>query len=97
MPHIYFDASAPTKPYLQERGTNYIDTVFDNVPLERLMCASLGALEIFWICVRRRNDGRLTPHQFFDAVNYLDQELSQTSPILKCFLCPITTCVDQWT
>ena len=59
MHHFYFDASALVKRYTQEVGSDKVNFLFDNIPLDRLMCSVLGAVEVFWICVRKRNDGRI--------------------------------------
>ena len=59
--YFYFDASALVKRYTEEIGSDKIDVLFTNVPLERLLCLTVGAIEVFWICVRKRNDGR--PHK----------------------------------
>ena len=39
------------------------------------MCLTIGAAEVFSICVRKRNDGRITKHHFEQAVGYLDYEV----------------------
>ena len=64
MYYFYFDASALVKRYIRESGSEKMLFLFDNVPLERLSCLTLGAVEVFWICVRKRNDNRITSHQF---------------------------------
>ena len=71
MYYFYFDASALVKRYTDEVGSDKIDFFFDNVPLERLLCLTLGAIEVFWICVRKRNDNRITSHQFERATTHL--------------------------
>ena len=75
MHHFYFDASALVKRYTQEAGSDNVNFLFDNIPLDRLMCSVLGAVEVFWICVRKRNDGRITPHDFAQAVVHLNREV----------------------
>ena len=75
MYHFYFDASALAKRYTDEVGSDKIDFFFDNVPLERLSCLTLGAIEVFWICVRKRNDNRITSHQFERATTHLRHEV----------------------
>jgi uncharacterized protein len=75
MNHFYFDASALAKRYTPETGSDLIDEILDNVPLTRLMALIIGALEVFWICVRKRNDGRITPSQFSQATRFLNQEV----------------------
>ena len=39
------------------------------------MCLAIGVAEVFLICVRKRNDGRITRHHFEQAVGYLDSEV----------------------
>lgn len=71
MYYFYFDASAFVKRYTQEIGSDKINFLFNNVPLNRMMCLILGVIELFWICVRKRNDGRLTYPDFSQAgVNF---------------------------
>jgi len=73
--HFFFDASALAKRYTPETGTDTIDVIFDNVSFERLMCSAIGALEVFWICVRKRNDGRINARDFSQATLYFRQEV----------------------
>ena len=76
MYHFYFDASALVKRYIREIGSDTIISLFENVPLNRLRCLTLGAAEVFWICVRKKNDGRITPHEFTHAVVNLTREVT---------------------
>jgi len=62
--YFYFDASALVKRYTQEIGSDKVNFLFNNVPLNRMMCLILGVIELFWICVRKRNDRRLTNPDF---------------------------------
>ena len=78
MHYFYFDASELIKRYTEEVGSNKIDFLFQNVPLNRLMCLAIGVAEVFSICVRKRNDGRITRHHFEQAVGYLDNEVINT-------------------
>ena len=75
MYYFYFDASALIKRYTEEVGSNKIDFIFQNVPLNRLMCLAIGVAEVFSICVKKRNDGRITRPHFEQAVGYLDSEV----------------------
>ena len=68
MYYFYFDASALAKRYIEEIGSDKIDFLFANVPLARLKCLILGAVEVLWICVRKKNDGRISANQFVDSV-----------------------------
>lgn len=76
MYHFYFDASALVKRYIREVGSDKVIFLFDNVPLNRLRCLTLGAAEVFWVCVRKKNDGRITPHEFTHAVVNLTREVT---------------------
>lgn len=67
MYYFYFDASALVKRYTQEIGSDNINFLFNNVPLNRMMCLILGMVELFWICVRKKNDGRITHRNFSQA------------------------------
>ena len=75
MYYFYFDASGLVKRYTEEIGSDKIDFLFRNVPLNRLMCLAIGVAEVFSICVRKRNDGRITRHHFDQAIGYLDTEV----------------------
>ena len=75
MYYFYFDASALAKRYVEEVGSDKIDFLFANVPLERLQCLTIGAMEVFWICVRKRNDGRIPVSQFAESTTYLKSEV----------------------
>ena len=75
MYYFYFDASGLVKRYTLEVGSDKVDFLFQNVPLNRLMCLAIGAAEVFSICVRKRNDGRITRHQFQQTIGYLDYEV----------------------
>ena len=71
MYHFYFDASALVKWFTEEEGSDNVDFLFENVPMERLMCLAVGAAEVFSICVRKKNDGRIKLIDFNHAVALL--------------------------
>lgn len=75
MYYFYFDASALAKRYIEEVGSDKIDFLFENVPLWRLLCLTVGAAEVFWICIRKRNDGRINVNQFTQSTGHLDHEI----------------------
>ena len=75
MYYFYFDASALVKRYTRESGSDKILFLFRNVPLGRLLCLTIGAIEVFWVCVRKRNDSRITTIQFNRAVILLRREV----------------------
>ena len=88
MYYFYFDASALAKRYTDEVGSDKIDFFFDNVPLERLSCLILGAIEVFWICIRKRNDNRITNHQFERATTHLRHEVINNQSGFKTISVP---------
>lgn len=75
MYYFYFDASALVKRYTEEIGSDKLDFLFANVPLNRLVYLDFGAVEVFWICVRKRNDRRITPREFTQAIGHLNREV----------------------
>ncbi len=76
MYYFYFDASALVKRYIRETGSNNINFLFDNLPLNSFKCLTLGAAEVFWVCVRKKNDRIITPYEFTHAVANLNREVS---------------------
>ncbi len=76
MYYFYLDASALVKRYTEEVGSKKVDYFFENVSLNQLKCLTLGAAEVFWICVRKKNDKRITPHEFTHAVVNLTREVT---------------------
>ena len=88
MYYFYFDASALVKRYTRESGSDKMLFLFANVPLARLLCLTIGAMEVFWICVRKRNDGRITSHQFERAVTHLKREVINSQSDFKTISVP---------
>ncbi len=80
MHYFYFDASALVKRYTEEFGSDKVDYLFINAPFNRLRCLTIGVAEVFWVCIRKKNDGRITQHEFTHAVANLTREvISYTS------------------
>ena len=75
MYHFYLDASALVKRYTRESGSDKMLFLFRNVPLARLLCLTIGAIEVFWICIRKKNDGRITVGEFTQAIGHLEYEI----------------------
>ena len=75
MYYFYYDASALVKRYTQELGSDKINFLFANVPHDRLMCLTLGVIEVIWVLVRKRNDSRLANDDFRQAGINLDYEV----------------------
>ena len=88
MYYFYFDASALAKRYIEEVGSDQIDFLFANVPLARLQCLTIGAMEVFWICVRKRNDSRITASSFTQATRHLEYEVINTQSDFKTISVP---------
>lgn len=88
MYYFYFDASALAKRYIEEIGSDKIDFLFANVPLARLQCLTIGAVEVFWICVRKKNDGRITASSFTQATGHLEYEVINTQSNFRTISIP---------
>ncbi len=72
---VYFDASALVKRYSSEDGTELVNELFYDLPVEQMTCAVIGVLEIISVLVRKRNDGRLPPKLFAQAMLELNKEV----------------------
>ena len=83
MYYFYLDASALVKRYTRESGSDKMFFLFHSVPLTRLWCLTIGAMEVFWICVRKKNDGRITADQFTQATGHLEFEVINTQSDFK--------------
>ena len=88
MYYFYLDASALVKRYTRESGSDKLLFLFQNIPLARLRCLTIGAMEVFWICVRKRNDGRITSPQFERAVTHLSHEVIDSQSDFKTISVP---------
>jgi predicted nucleic acid-binding protein len=86
--YFYFDASALVKRYTREVGSDEINFLFANVSLAHLRCLAIGAMEVFWICVRKRNDSRITTIQFDRAVTLLRREVINPQSDFKTISVP---------
>ena len=72
---VYFDASALVKRYSPEDGTDLVNELFHQLPVEQVTCAMIGLLEIISVLVRKRNDDRLSQKLFAQAMIELNQEI----------------------
>ena len=90
MYYFFFDASALVKRYTQEIGSDKINFLFNNVALNRMMCLIIGIVELFWVCVRKKNDGRITSHDFSQAGINLDYEVIDNQSDFKTISVPDT-------
>lgn len=85
---FYFDASALVKRYLLEIGSNKVNFLFTNSPLSSFSCLAIGVAEVLSICVRKRNDRRITQYDFSHAVANLNIEIIDTSSEFKTISIP---------
>jgi predicted nucleic acid-binding protein len=72
---VYFDASVLVKRYSSEDGTEMVNELFRQLPVEQMTCAMIGILEIVSVLVRKRNDGRLSSKLFTQAMLELNREI----------------------
>ncbi len=72
---VYFDASALVKRYSSEDGTELVNDLFHQLPVEQMTCAMIGVLEIISVLVRKRNDVRLPLKLFTQAMVEFNQEI----------------------
>lgn len=72
---VYFDASALVKRYSLEEGTDLVNELFKQLPIQQMTCAMIGVLEIISVLVRKHNDGRLSSRLFTQAMVELNQEI----------------------
>lgn len=79
---IYFDASALVKRYSLEPGTALVNEVFRLIPAERMLCATLGMLEVASILLRKRNDGRLKRKRYQQAMTEFKSEVLDSNRFL---------------
>lgn len=68
MNFFYFDASGLAKRYSIEVGTPLVNYLFANVTSNRMMCLTIGACEVVWIFVRKKNRGDITSAAFNQAM-----------------------------
>ena len=95
MYYFYFDASALVKRYTQEIGSDKVNFLFNNVPLNRIMCLILGVVELFWVCVRKKNDGRITNLDFSQAWINLNYEVIDNQSDFKTISVPDPLVLDS--
>jgi predicted nucleic acid-binding protein len=72
---VYFDASALVKRYSSEDGTELVNELFQQLPVEQMTCAVIGVLEIISVLTRKKNDGRLSSRLFTQAMVELNREV----------------------
>ena len=68
MHFFYWDASALAKRYAPEIGTPLVNALFSKVPLDRMLCLSVGVSEVISVLVRKKNAGLITEAIFSQAM-----------------------------
>jgi len=72
---VYLDASALAKRYSPETGSELLDDLFEQLPIQQITCTTIGLLEVLSILIRKRNDGRLSKLLFDQAIREFEAEL----------------------
>lgn len=68
MHYFYWDASALAKRYAPEIGTALVNSLFSKVPLDRMVCLSVGTGEVISVLVRKKNAGLIPEAAFSQAM-----------------------------
>ncbi|MGQ9901069.1 MAG: type II toxin-antitoxin system VapC family toxin [Fimbriimonadales bacterium] len=73
---IYLDPSAWVKRYLEEAGSEVVDSIWAEIYRDRLQatCIWLGFTELVWVLQRRRNAGHLSLQAFATVYQQLRQD-----------------------
>lgn len=66
MKYRFCDTSALVKRYHEERGTGYIDRVFDSK--DRIVISSLTILETTSTFKKKKNEGKLSEEEFYSLL-----------------------------
>ena len=64
----YLDANALIKRYSVEKGTLFINRLFDLNATQKLGCSTVCILELISIITRKRNDGRIDDVEYNNAI-----------------------------
>jgi predicted nucleic acid-binding protein len=72
---LFWDASALTKRYAPETGSDAVDLIFANALAHMMGTTAWGYAEAFAILVRKLNGGRLDPPTFASASTSLQAEV----------------------
>jgi len=73
---FFLDASALSKRYSGESGHWLVDRLFERATPARLQCALIGAGEVISVLVRKKNDGRIPPLVFQQAMTDFTNEVA---------------------
>jgi predicted nucleic acid-binding protein len=80
---FFMDASSLAKRYVPETGSPLVDEILNNVPGRRLYLLMVGAGEIVWVLVRKKNAGSISATEFEQALLDLETEIIRPRAIKK--------------
>lgn len=83
MVYVFLDASALAKRYVQEPGSEHLDSLFELLADERLAVLSPGVAEVVPVLVRKRNARVIQPDAFLDAMRVLRKEVLDEAKVAK--------------
>ena len=83
MNYFWLDANAIVKRYVTEKGTSIINHFFTNVSPERMICLFDSMDEARFAIIRKKNDGKITPSEFNQAIQKLEREVVNSAKVLK--------------
>jgi len=75
VPILFWDASALSKHYVPEVGSDVVDELFATVPAPQMVATLLGYAETFSSLLRRRNRGSISDATFTTGKSLLRIEL----------------------
>jgi hypothetical protein len=75
VPILFWDASALTKRYYAEVGSDTVDTLFAAVPVPRMVTTFWGYVETYASLLRRRNRGDISAGSFALAATLLQVQI----------------------
>jgi len=83
MTTVFLDASAVAKRYVVEPGTDVVNSLFQRVPRDRMVCLTLATLEVISIFVRKRNAKAIPPAAMNQALADFRKEIIDAPEIRK--------------
>jgi hypothetical protein len=72
---LLWDASALSKRYALELGSDAVDVLFVEVPVAQMVTTFMGYAETYSVLLRKRNRGDITEPSFRSAVSLLQAEI----------------------
>jgi len=80
---FYMDASALAKRYAPEKGVAQVNAILDTIPANRIHVLNIGAGEVMWILVRKRNAGVFSAAEFAQASADFTAEIVGATSVTK--------------